>query len=129
VGLSIFDEKDIYVVQGGLANASGTGPVTFVGALTRDYRIDSLTCVSNDTIDHDVYIYRTFGGITNILGSIHVPLGSGLTSLPVVELITPEMMGQIGGIYMPVGATLQIQVIVAVSSGKNLYVNAQGGYL
>jgi hypothetical protein len=129
MGLSTFDEKDMFVVQGGLNNASGTGPIAFVGALTRDYRIDSLICVSNDTVDHDVYVYRTFGGVTNILGSTHVPLGSGLTSLPVVELITPTMMGSIGGIFMPIGATLQIQVIVAVSSGKNLYVSAQGGYL
>lgn len=129
MGVSQFDEVLPIVAGAGLGSGAGTSPVTYTTTALTAYRLDTIACLSTDTIDHDVYLYRTVGGVQTICASVHVPAGSGFTSLPAIELLPADVVGAQGGLLMPVGATLQMQVIVAVSSGKNLWLNGQGGYL
>jgi hypothetical protein len=111
-------------------NANGTTAVTALTAGSNGTRIDKLIATSTDTSAHDVEIILN----GNVIGTVSVPAGAGTSSsTPAKDVFAdaniPLPFDAFGNkvAYLAASDTLQVQMAVAVTSGKVVSLTALGG--
>jgi len=129
VGLQEFEEVQSFIDVEDIDDAWGAVPLQFQGNSTRQQRFDAINIVNADSIDHDIQFCIFFNGaFATVIGTVAVPAGAGIDpTIPAVQavpLLFPDLRGAVFvGNYQLGGGPL-----VAVTSGKHVYVTSYGGY-
>jgi len=130
MGISQFDEQKPVIAAVSWGDSDFPAPVSFWGYDGRILRLDSITITTDDTVDNALIFWvfhHTFA--SGILGTIPIPAGAGTDPLvPAVDampLLAPTLLAFFGTIDEALGAA----PLAAPSSGKFIYVTAQGGVL
>lgn len=117
MGLSAFDEN--WPAGGGLPliAATGTTGQTFAIAGTQPLRVDQLTCINTDTIDHVIEFSQGGGAYGHILGLINIPSSPALgPAVPtdVMALLDPTVNH---ALVLKPGESIGIRPVVAIVTG------------
>lgn len=123
------------VQTAGLAvvNATGTTITTFITAGTNGSKIEWINAVTSDTAINNVTFYLYNGTTSFPIGVVQVPIGSGNTySTPPLSIFAsvnlPSLTYDANGnkfLYLPSGWSVQVSVLAAVTSAKQLTLTAQ----
>lgn len=126
MGLGIYDEIIGMVQESTWGPANSTGVVNATGLYTFTYRIDNISAVSSDTIDHLVQVWLASGWIC----TINVPAGAGNGTVPTVDLMAAikAATGMDHLLLMP-STRLQFATPVVMSTGKQIWFVMVGGSL
>jgi len=123
------------VVKNGLVQikiADTTVAKTVFTAGTDGATINQLTATTDDTSAVTLSLAINDGTLTNIIGQITVPIGSGTTTTPATNLFNPDfirMLQEDGSLVLEATNTLEVNATVTVTSGKTVYVTAAAGDL
>ena len=124
------------VQNAGLAvvNATSTTITTFFSAGTNGSKVDWINMETNDTAANNVTFYLYNGTTSYPLTTVQAPAGAGATyNNPSVAVFgsqtqTPFLSYDSNGnkfLYLQSGWSLQVSVLAAVTSGKQLTITAQ----
>jgi hypothetical protein len=98
-----------------------------LAALAADARVDSIICVSTDTVDRVVDLfYHTNANFQ--LSSMTVPAGAGTGIIPSVDLMTNPIFAAQGGLVIRAGDSLQEAVETTITAAKQIGMVVLGGY-
>lgn len=110
-----------------IANATGTGTVTFATGAANGSKVLSAVCSSTDTVAHTLLVYHVIAATSYLVAAISIPASAGdAAATPPVQLITnaaiPGPITGSGNRYLPLGNgdTLGFAVTAAVTSGDTI---------
>ncbi len=107
-------------------SADTTTKKTVFTADTKDSRIDSISCCTNDTTTVNLAFYKKDGSTSFYVGNVNLPIGAGYTTVAKVEAIT-LLEPQVGYIYLPTGWTLECNCVATMTAAKTTDIVAMGG--
>jgi len=128
MGLGAFEEKEPYILVRPIQASDTPETISIAIADARTLRIDKIIVSTDDTSDVLLHL-RLDDGMSDvgILGSLLLPAGSGVDpAVPPKDLLAAADLDGLG-IVLPNNATLTVEVPVALTSGKYLYVTSIGG--
>ena len=126
MGLTQFDERTpiqqvAQIVAADTTTLKSLNPQLFLGGV----RLDNILLTNTDGIDHVVDFWITVSAVNYLLGSIHVPAGTGkggVAAIDAIPLLIPA--GQVGylgtnnsQLYFSVEVTVVTGSVQAVSLG------------
>jgi hypothetical protein len=117
MGLSMFDE--FFPAGGGLPMVAATGTTgqSFIAAGSYQTRVDQLTMINTDTIDHVIELSQLGGAFTHVLGLFNIPSSPLLgPALPVDVMALLDPTPNHGVVLIP-GQTINIRPVVAIVTG------------
>lgn len=122
-----------YVAQ--IQNADGQTVKTLVTGGTNGSKIEALTISSSDTSARDVQLSLTISSVVYILGTVSIPATAGtVDNIVSVDILRssqiPGLSYDANGnkiLYVANGATLGIEALTTVTSGKAIQAIAIGG--
>jgi hypothetical protein len=125
-----FEESYPYIDTEQIDNSYGIVVTQFVGGAQTPVRVDSILLASSDTVDQDVQFWVNFTGTPQTcIGTIKVPAGAGFVStVPVVQAIATLFPGREFFIATDKFG-LGVGPLVAITSGKMLWVTTTGGFI
>ena len=118
-----------------ITNATGTGSVNICAGGTNGTKLESLSVTNTDTAAHDIQLIMTISSVAYLLATVSIPGSSGnVDTAPSVDIFRsaqwPGLAYDANGnkiLYVANGATLSMQALVAVASGKTINAFASGG--
>jgi hypothetical protein len=129
MGLSLYDEHTPYVSHLGLTIADTVVTATLCPASELPRRIDSILCLSTAAGVVTVYLTMELGGVVANLGRAPLPIGSGITTVPMVDLILLLAPATIGGLVIPSGWVMKVGMSATLGAGEQVQCTALGGYV
>lgn len=112
-----------------ITNASGVNAVQSSPACAVPHRWDALYAHSTAPIDHDLLLDAYVGSVQYKLGTVSIPAGAGLTTIPAVELLAALIATPNDGIVLPASAVLRATLAVTLGAGETITVACVGGAL
>lgn len=90
-------------------------------------RVDQIQCCTNDTaaINFAFHI-KLSGGSDMYIGNVNVPIGSGYTTVAIVDAIA-TLAPSLGYIPLPANAELRANCVATMTAAKVAYVECLGG--
>src|SRR5216683_2199688 len=76
-----------------------TAKKTVFTAGSNGSRIDAIICNTNDTTAVNMAVYMTIGGTDYFIGNINLPIGSGYTTVAIVQGL--QSVALLGYIWLP----------------------------
>lgn len=127
MGISIFDETlaDSNAIVFDDGNSPGTLTLTPNDKTLR--RVDTILAANNDTIDHVVNLRINIAASFYWLGSVTVPAGTGFDGVPAIDLLAACVPVTQVGLNLFSFNYLEINVPVALNTGKGLWLTTFGG--
>lgn len=127
MGISIFDETlaDSNPVVFDDGNSPGVLTLTPNDKTLR--RVDTILAVNNDTIDHEVSLRINIASAFYWLGSVVIPAGAGFAGTPSIDLLAACVPPTQLGLNLFSFNYLEVDCLVALSSGKGVWITAFGG--
>lgn len=113
-------------------NSDGTNADTVFTAGAEGATLNQLTATSDDTSAVTLSLAINNGTLTNIIGQVVVPIGSGTTTTAATNLLDPDkirMLQADGSLVLEAANTLEVNATVAVTAAKTVYVTAAAGDL
>ena len=89
-------------------------------------RVDSIMCSTNDTAAVNLVFSLGLGGTDYYIGVVNVPIGSGYTTISRVEAMA-TLSPTLGYLVVPNGATLKVNCLATMTTGKITDVVPMGG--
>jgi hypothetical protein len=129
MGLSTFEEVNPLVQQTQILAATGTNLAGVLSGSPRSQRIDSMWAVNTDTIAHVVNVWTSYGGINYLLGSVNLPIGTGIAPTPPIDLLVALFGAGNPGICLSSTSTLSVSAAIAVGGAFAIFVTSLGGQL
>lgn len=102
-------------------NADGTTVKTIYTAGADGARIDAVTVCSDDTAAVNLAFSIDIGGTNYYIGNVNVPIGSGYTTVALVDAIA-TLCPNLGYLALAGGAKLECNAVVAVTAAKTVTV-------
>jgi hypothetical protein len=121
-GLSTFNETHPSNVAQVLDNALGTGTRTWDAPGFADWRVDAVFATNTDSIDHVVDVFYVATGTPVLWFSVNVPAGSGVGSVPPVNLLAGLATPYNLGFPLTVYDSLQLANEVSATVSGSVYV-------
>lgn len=109
-----------------IQNSDGTTPKDFIVGPTGGLMVGQIRAASDDTADVVLQFTRTVAGVDYIIGESKVPLGAGTNGSTAWKSILPDLNAS-EAMTLPAGTKLRVAAKTAVSSGKTIYLVADGG--
>lgn len=126
--LQTFDEYVPVAWQTVLLNSTPLGVnQAFVPQTNARLRVDQIVILNNDTIAHNVNFLLDLGTGGAYLVDATVPIGAGVGTVALYELISSKWPTGTTGIVLPALATLQIQLVETITAGAQVIVHGFGG--
>lgn len=129
LGIQQFDENSGLIVQYGFTSTDGTTAVQLLENLQVAVRVDQISAINTDAIDHHADVVLIAGGTPFVLGSVTIPAGAGVGGVPNVDLLTPSLHAPQAGIVIPYDMGLSVGMEEAVVFGALVAVTVLGGWL
>ena len=130
MGLSVFDEREPYLVVGQIVAASTPGGQGIANAGTSMVRIDHILVSTDDTspVTVSLVVDDTFGESSTVV-TVDLPAGSGwLDGIPPVDLIVAAGLADYG-IVLKGPTAVNFFVRNAMTAGKTVWAVSFGGYV
>lgn len=115
-GTTLFD--DTYVV--GIA-------LTVWVTNAQTSRIDTLTAINNDTIDHNLWVDWTYQDGTHPGIQLTIPAGAGYGGVPVVDVLEALFGAAFHYLCLAGGQSVACGLAETVNTGKSVVVIGNGG--
>ncbi len=112
-----------------ITSATGVNPVQSSPACAVPHRWDMLIAHSTAPIDHDLLLDCYVGSVQFKVGTVPIPAGAGLTTIPAVELLAALVTSPNDGLVFPASAVLRATLAVTLGAGETLTVACVGGAL
>lgn len=106
---------------------SGTNAVQASPAVAVPHRWDIAIAHSTAAADHDLLLDAYVGAVQYKLGTVSIPAGAGLTTVPAVEILSSLLASPNDGVVLPASAILRATLAVALSAGETITVALVGG--
>lgn len=129
MSLQAFDEKIPIWRQRQLNSGNSTASYAVWGPFDYATRIDNIFCAQNDSIVHAVQIALATAGSPIASASGNVPAQAGFLGNPAVDLIQLAYGAGFGGLVVPIGAQLNVNMVVAMVGGSETDITLMGGAL
>lgn len=127
MGFAQFDEQKLMSVYQILDDTTTPGEYTFFQSQPFGARVDSLLCLSTDTVDHTIGLAIHLDGYSLLLGQVLVPAHAGSLGIPGVEMITEITSPLMGCILLFDGFQLAMVLDATPNAGKQVAIWGQGG--
>jgi len=99
---------------------------TIVTGGTNGSRVDSIMCSTNDTTTVNLAFYLATGGTDYYIGNVNLPIGAGYTTVARVDAM--QTLGPLlGYLFVPPSATLKVNCVATMTTGKTTDIVALGG--
>lgn len=121
-----FDFHDLVNAGANIYNSTGTAVTTLLTGGFSNTGIISILATSNDTVDRVVVITINCASGA-LIYAVTVPAGAGYGVVPHVDCLTPLGFGPQTPLLLTATNDLTVELPVAVASGKQVNVYAQGG--
>jgi len=127
VAIGLFDERTVLSQSVLMLPADGTATKVVAAVNSSDRRIDNLLCANRDGIAHVVNVSIVAGGVTVQIGSVSIPAGQGYAGTPSLDILAAILPATQVGLNLVPGATLNVQLPVAIVATFDMSFYAQGG--
>ena len=129
MGLSIYDEHTPCVSYVGLTIADTFVAATLCPASELPRRVDSLLCLSTAAGIVTVILTMVLGSVIATIGRRAIPIGAGITTVPMEDLIATLAPVAIGGLVIPAGWVLKLGMSATLGAAEQVQCTALGGYV
>lgn len=125
--LQQFGETQPLAVSTQFQNGDGTSAKSICPAQTGPYRVDQILLTNTDSSAHNVDVYVHSGALSLLIGSVGVPIGTGLGGVPAQEAFAQWAISGFTGITLPGADQLYMSMEGAVGIGNFVNVQVLGG--
>jgi len=129
-GVQEFNEQ-LPVVRGWPFTSADTPGVykQYVPSKTLNARLDSITALNTDTVDHLLSAtIQDEAGVSIVLGSVNVLAGAGAGTVPICDVLAGLTVTDHKRLLWLSGAYLAVTFATAITATKTVVLLAQGGY-
>lgn len=106
---------------------NGTNAVQSSPGVGAPHRWDVVIAHSTAAADHDVLLDAYVGSVQFKLGTVKVPAGAGLTTVPAKEMLSALLATPNDGIVLPASSLLRATCAVTLAAGETLIIAMIGG--
>src|ERR1019366_7869178 len=117
MGLQLFEITRPIMDIAQLSSSDGTTRTTMTNANVYAALVQSVLLSCDDPAVHVVQLFIVGGGHTVPIGSVSLPIGTGLNGTPAIDLLATGLPVLPGPFILPVGYSIQVSVAVALTTG------------